>query len=39
MPEFPASYKKFQRFPIETKIISVGKRTIKEGVTTALAVF
>lgn len=30
LPEFPASYKKFQRQPIETKIISVGKRTIEE---------
>lgn len=30
LPEFPANYKKFQRFPIEAKIISVGKRTIEE---------
>lgn len=31
LPEFPASYKKFQRSPIEAKIISVGKRIIEEG--------
>jgi hypothetical protein len=29
LPEFPESYKKFQRVPIETKIVSVGKRTIE----------
>lgn len=29
LPEFPPSYKKFQRLPIETKIIAVGKRTIE----------
>ena len=28
-PVFPASYKKLERFPIETKIISAGKRTIE----------
>jgi hypothetical protein len=30
LPKFPVSYKKFQRQPIESKIISVGKRTIEE---------
>ena len=30
LPEFPVSYKKFQRAPIEAKIISVGKRTVEE---------
>jgi len=30
LPEFPASYKKFQRSPIEAKIISTGKRTVEE---------
>ncbi len=30
LPEFPASYKKFQRNSIEAKIISVGKRTVEE---------
>ncbi len=29
LPEFPANYKQFQRLPIETKIISVRKRTIE----------
>lgn len=33
LPEFPASYKKFQRLPIETKIVSVGKRTVEEEKT------
>jgi hypothetical protein len=28
LPQFPASYRKFQRFPIEAKIISVGNRTV-----------
>lgn len=32
LPEFPASYKKYQRLPIETKIISVGKRTVEENI-------
>jgi hypothetical protein len=35
LPEFPASYKRFQRQPIETKITSVGKRTIEKEVQTA----
>jgi hypothetical protein len=30
LPQFPASYKKFQRYPIESKIISVGKRTVEK---------
>jgi hypothetical protein len=30
LPEFPASYKKFQRSPIQAKIISTGKRTMEE---------
>lgn len=30
LPEFPASYKKFQRLPIETKIVAVGKRAVDE---------
>jgi len=29
LPIFPSNYKSFQRFPIETKIISVGKRTFE----------
>ncbi len=29
LPEFPAKYKSLQRFPINAKIISVGKRTIE----------
>ncbi len=29
LPVLPVSYKKFERSPIETKIISVGKRTIE----------
>ena len=35
LPEFPAGYKKFQRFPIETKVVSVGNRTIESDVRTA----
>lgn len=30
LPEYPQSYQKFRRLPIETEIISVGKRTIEE---------
>jgi len=33
LPEFPSNYKKFQRLPIEGKIISVGKRTIENEKT------
>ena len=32
LPEFPANYKKFQRVPIETKIIAVGKRSIDKEI-------
>lgn len=31
LPEFPDKYKKFQRSPIETKIITVGKRFVEEN--------
>jgi hypothetical protein len=31
LPTFPASYKKFQRSPIEAKIIFVGKRTVENA--------
>ena len=30
LPAFPASYKKFERLPIEARIISVGKRTVEQ---------
>jgi len=30
LPEFPASYNKFQRSPIEAKIVSIGARTVEE---------
>lgn len=30
LPEFPAAYKKFQRQPIETKIVAVGKATLEK---------
>ena len=30
LPELPLNYKKFQRLPIEAKIISTGKRTVEE---------
>lgn len=33
LPEFPASYKKFQRRPIEAKIVFVGKRTVENDKT------
>lgn len=32
LPEFPLNYKKFQRSPIEAKIISVGKRVVEEKI-------
>lgn len=35
LPEFPPSYKKFQRLPIETKITAVGKRTMEKEIKTA----
>lgn len=35
LPQFPARYKKFERLPIQTKIVSVGKRTIQKDVETA----
>lgn len=35
LPLFPVSYRKLQRQPIETKIVSVGKRTIEKEVETA----
>ncbi|HLM00923.1 MAG TPA: hypothetical protein VK400_07685 [Pyrinomonadaceae bacterium] len=31
LPEFPEKYKKFQRLPIEAKIIAVGKRAVEEN--------
>jgi hypothetical protein len=31
LPEFPTNYKKFQRSPIEAKIIFVGKRTVEKA--------
>ena len=34
LPEFPASYKKFQRSPIEATILSVGKRKIDKEIST-----
>jgi hypothetical protein len=33
LPEFPASYKKLQRLPIESKVIAVGKRVVEEEKT------
>jgi hypothetical protein len=39
LPQFPASYKKFQRYPIETKIILVGKRIIEEDKAVGSAVY
>lgn len=33
LPILPKSYERFKRFPIQSKIISVGKRTIEEGKT------
>lgn len=39
LPQFPASYKKFQRLPIETKIISVGTRTVEEEKTLGNATY
>jgi hypothetical protein len=29
LPQYPSSYKQFERFPIKTKLTSVGKRTIE----------
>ncbi len=39
LPEFPLSYKKFQRSPIEGKIISVGRRTIENEKTVGNTTF
>ena len=33
LPEFPASYKKFQRQPLAAKLVAVGKRTFEAGKT------
>jgi hypothetical protein len=39
LPEFPTSYKKFQRLPIETKITSIGRRIVEEEKTIGNATY